>query len=237
MDDNYLPMGTSAVGKDYVDRVIAGAAPSPEWAEDATETFSFKFFNAINNKDGAVGQWRAVPLPEVVDPTRQLTIYRVELRQAVDTYINLPWLKHPHIDWMAANALIYAEVSSTASAFQPFPPFGVDGINWGTIAWRVLFWLIKWGLWLAVMIAALILGDGSYLPAGIWLVLTALVVIPSSLAKRRKANLLRAMLDAYEATRTSTMSWSALWDQLTKTRDLGAVWDPELYRLVELRKR
>jgi len=54
--------------------------------------------------------------------------------------------------------------------------------------------------------------------------------------RKRNAQLLEEMLAAYQVLESGVYSWEVFWAELNRTRELGAVWPGELYRLVELRK-
>ncbi len=54
--------------------------------------------------------------------------------------------------------------------------------------------------------------------------------------RKKNAHLLAEMLAAYQVLESYMFSWEVFWQELNRTRELGAVWPGELYRLVELRK-
>ena len=54
-------------------------------------------------------------------------------------------------------------------------------------------------------------------------------------AQGKLARLIAEMRKAYDVLAAGTFSWQVLWSELNRTRELGAVWPGELYRLVEIK--
>lgn len=149
-------------------------------------------------------------------------------------YIALPpAVQSEMADWLVADTLCFAEVNATLvhwkmmKAGKQAVPFGIRAALAG---WSLLLWII----WLCV------LGFGFALNTWIGvalLVLTAWVQYSKLKASMHKRKLMAEMLGTYQALSSSTFSWAILWEHMTDSRKLGAVWPPELYRLVELRMR
>lgn len=225
-------MGTSSIGRTYLAKLVKQLAPDEDAEWDATHDFLNPLFDAL----GGVDSWKAVDAKpaSLLGYYGNVNISRHDLRQVADCYINAyPWLRHPHIDWMVANTLLFAEVAATAYIWSPI--YLRDGnIHWG--AWALS---VGWSLLKLTIVAALIAGavvlDFRWLA---WVIGGLVVWAQTSkwLLNRKRGKVLGAMLNAYDAAKTSTMSWANLWDQLVTARDLGAYWDPELYRLVEISK-
>jgi hypothetical protein len=225
-------LGTSAVSYQYLEKLIKQLAPDEDAEWDATYSFLKPFFDAL----GGIDTWKAVEAKPAVMlyHYNKINVFRQELREAADQYINaFPWLHHPHIDWVVANALMYAEVVATVHTWSASYLKG-GGLDFGLAALSMGWSLLKLGVVAGMIIVALVF-DVTWLA---WLVggLFVWSQVAKGLLAKKRGKVLGAMLNTYDAAKTSTLSWSNLWDQMTAARDLGAYWDPELYRLVEMRK-
>lgn len=224
--------GTSAMSLEQVERIIEMHAPTEAVARDAVADFAVPLFAALD-----VDTWSAIrATPDaMLEANTRLHVSRSEIRQAADYYINaVPWLRHPHLDWLVANALAYAETVATLHQWTPLYRSG-GNVDLPFLALSSAWDLVKWGAALALIVCAfafdlpwlgvLLIGGTIWRQVQRWRV------------QRARGRLLHAMLLAYGALTSSTLSWAVVWDHLAKARDLGAYWDPELYRLVELRMR
>ena len=66
---------------------------------------------------------------------------------------------------------------------------------------------------------------------------TAWITLWSGRRDRKKlAELCGAMRHVYDVLKTGVFSWEVFWLELNRTRELGAAWPGELFRLAELRR-
>lgn len=191
------------------------------WASD--------YFNAID-VPGSPNVWRHVPITNMLNTDSFVAGNYIKPLAA--QYIEFPPnLQDKNADWLVADTLCFAEVNATLvymrkmkGGKQAVP----TGLRVGIAAWSVLMWII----WVAI------LGFGFAVQP--WLgwglvAVTALVQLAKWRASTARNKLLTEMLGTYQALESTTFSWAVLWDHMSRSRALGAVWPPELYRLVELR--
>jgi len=160
---------------------------------------------------------------------------RAQLRQQAAQYAdNYHWMHNQHVDWLMAHLLITAEVVATANSWSSGWLYR-GRFNWAKLLLALLLFLVGWGIWLAITIGiAAIAGE---IAAWFWIAITICYQLNAWRIRRRNRKLLAEMAAVYEAARSSTVSWAVIWDMLNRTRIRGAVWDPELYRLVEIFKQ
>ena len=126
-----------------------------------------------------------------------------------------------YLDWYCANVLAYLEW------------LGFYKTTFST-GLRLFSNLLK-------LLLYLFLGSISYYFVGVMGVMVlAALILPSeygSYRQRKKHNnLLMEMRGVYEVFKTPAFSWDVAWAELNRTREMGAVWPGELYRLVEQRR-
>jgi hypothetical protein len=198
------------------------------------ETFAHGLFDNVWIDDKAIDSWSHVATPELIGSIGKFGINRQDLRAVAEEYIeHKGWLHNRHFDWLLADLLVYAELSGFMLHVNKRLHFNYStGARVGSIiavgAWRLLMWL----LWLAILIAAFL-----WSPAVGW-VLVGLTVVHRAarfMQRRKQAKLVQSMIDVYGAFDGKSLSWAVVWELLAKSRALGAVWDPELYALVESR--
>lgn len=184
----------------------------------------------------AIDVWSNIPQASVIGTSDSFYCSRAELKGATADYVNrMAWLHCREFNWLLANLLLYAEVSATASAFGAGWMWEKGKLRFKWIVFRAVIALGVWGIWLAIPVGLLV----AELPwvAGGWVVLTALRQGLLWRARRIRGQLLASMISTYESTNTMDLSWTVVWELLTRSRDLGAVWDQELYQLVENLKK
>lgn len=184
-------------------------------------------FGAITKNGDPIDEWSSIePQSRVLPASSSYGYARIMLRNAVAQYVNeMPWLHCQEFNWLLANTLLHAEVSATALAFGYVPDAQL-------VALKLLWKLFVWGAWLAIL-AALLLFDLPW-AAGAWLALTLARVLLKWRHRKARNRLIASMVDAYHSTNSMALSWNIVWDAMITSRDLGAVWDQELYQLVEL---
>ncbi|BAV96203.1 hypothetical protein [Lysobacter enzymogenes] len=206
--------------------------PQAEFDDDQVREFVmmvFASFGVMRKQD----TWAPPPTRELLDSLEDYDFDRTLLRQQTELYINYyKSMQSPQIDWLLANLMICAEVVATAKAWKHQSWLQHGRIRWRRVAFSAILFFINWGLWLGLaLVINSFLGTTVFLA---WVGATIVYCFNAWRVRRRNALLLADMAAVYEATRSATLSWSVIWDVLSKTRDKGAVWDSELYRLVEI---
>jgi hypothetical protein len=203
------------------------------WERREGENFVEHFFASIKRNDESLGAWRHF------DPFREreslfsIEYDRSDLRSGAANYIEkLKAIHCRELDWLVVDVLMYAEISAFALTLNPLQSLDATPRRW-FLTLRFTWGLLKW-----LALAALILLAISFeLPLLAWGMAT-IGLVWQGLKWRQKFRMntmLRSMFVAYAAAASSSLSWTILWELLGKSRELGAYWDPEVYRLVELR--
>jgi len=147
-------------------------------------------------------------------------------------YIHFPSsMQDPLLDWMVADTICFGEVNATLIHTGRMIS-GKHAMPLSIRIMRAVGRLIAWALWLGIIYVGFAMSP--WLGAS-FIALTAVVQFAKFKAAIARAKLIDQMIGTYQALTSSTLSWAVLWDHLGKSRDHGAVWPPELYRLVELR--
>ncbi|HEY4583245.1 MAG TPA: hypothetical protein VIG88_10335 [Lysobacter sp.] len=197
---------------------------------DALENFVEPLFYSLGDRD----RWAMTTADRAAVLTKYdtLSVDRAALRQAADYYFTcLPWLRHPHLDWLLANALIFVELAATARIWSPVYEQS------GKTDWRIFSAVAAWSV---IKLAMLVVAVGAAIGLGaVWAAwgLAGVAAVRWGMRTfwaRKRLRILASMFNAYESTKSSTLSWNVVWEELSRARSLGAYWDPELYRLVEL---
>ena len=205
------------------------------WKRREGENCVEQFFSSIRRGGEPLAGWRHFHPVRESESLYSVEYHRDDLRRDASNYIeNLKPFHCRQLDWLIVDVLMYAEISAFALTLKPFQTMEPSHRRW----LRVLgiFWrLIKWSVFAVVLMASI----AFELPLVAWGI-TLLAVAWQGLklrGKLRVAKLLHTMFDAYAAAGSWSLSWSILWELLEKSRNLGAYWDPEVYRLVELRMK
>lgn len=219
----------SSISKEWLERNAEKCAD-----EDARWQFLCwvdSYFNVLDPAGGGT-TWRHVPIAQMT-VTDALVAGQFAKPLAAD-YISLPpAVQNDHADWLVADSLCFAEVNATLvhwkmmKAGKHAVPLG---LRLAADGWSLFFWII----WLCVI------GFGFAFNTWAGVVLLALttwVQYSKFRASSQRGKLMAEMLGTYQALSSSTFSWAILWEHMADSRKLGAVWPPELYRLVELRMR
>lgn len=226
----------TGVSSEYAKRTLIAAAEAAnirdaEWVAESWVDSIYASLR-IDGKEPSV--WRHIEAPQLLYAVGSIGIDRETIRGAAAQYINdFTWAEDRNLDWLVANVLAYAELDAfllSLDATQVFQGASRGGARVVRALWR-LFW---WCVWLAIVASAFIFVS-PWIGAPLVL-LTALKIGGNFRSSRRRAALVTSMIDVYTAISSATLSWAVVWDLMERSRRLGAVWDPELYRLVELRK-
>ncbi|MBJ88373.1 MAG: hypothetical protein CMO98_00795 [Woeseia sp.] len=193
---------------------------------------------AVDNIGSVYTMWKHRSLADLAVDVRALNIQRNVLAAYVSRYIDLPKMHSKYLDWYAADTLMYAEFLPAITRLGN----GLYGWNYlfpgqmskTRMLLRTLWTLVKWGVW---TFAAFFLAEELGLPAvGLFVLLTASIRFSMRKQKSKVPRLSVEMRAAYDVLDKDAFSWELLWGELQRTRELGAAWPSELYRLVEMRK-
>lgn len=217
----------SSVSKEWLERTAADCI-------DESAKWDFvgwvdSYFGGLDPAGGG-NTWRHVPLDHMTITDTYVAGNYVKPLAA--QYIAFPsTVQNAHADWLVADSLCYAEVNATLvhwrmmKAGKQAIPFGLRA---GLVGWSLFLWLI----WICVLGVGFALN--TWIGVGL-LALTAWVQYSKLRVSMQRRRLVAEMLGTYQALSSSTFSWAVLWEHMAESRKLGAVWPPELYRLVELR--
>lgn len=216
----------SAVSLAYIEKKAALLPEDEQWD---LVTWARSLFAHLEPEGGG-SVWRHVGVPQLSYTSAFVAGDGVKPLAA--EYIGFaPEMQDSHMDWLIADSLCFAELNATMVHFrmmtggkQAIPM----GLRLAIFAWKAAVWLI----WAAIMAAGFFLH-----PLVGWALigLTGISLWSKLRASKARGQLMLEMIGTYQALASSTFSWAILWDHMARSRALGAVWPPELYRLVELR--
>ncbi|MDD3020393.1 MAG: hypothetical protein PHX61_05355 [Alphaproteobacteria bacterium] len=166
---------------------------------------------------------------------------RDELREGVAEYIRDPDLQDDWLDWYCADLLCFMELFSTikdtriqvhgqlAHMFQ-----NVGGSQSHLI--QMVIFIFKWAVWLFYLVWIFEKGDEvAYATVTVLMLGTIYVQYVKLSLWRKRSKIIEAMYRVYAVLQTPTFSWNVLWREMEDARKLGAIWDGEFWRLVEMR--
>lgn len=156
-----------------------------------------------------------------VDRTN-LSIESDLLREGVRRYLANADGSSGSLDWYCADALAYMECIGTYKKL-----YWKLGRSWFSFASKPFAWVLCLGA------AYYISGPVGAALVGVWCFFGTMY---ESRERERLNNLINEMLRVYDVFQTSSFSWETAWAELNRTRQLGAVWPGELYKLVESRR-
>ncbi|HRQ62078.1 MAG TPA: hypothetical protein PLO23_11320 [Alphaproteobacteria bacterium] len=167
---------------------------------------------------------------------------RDKLREGVSEYLKNPDLQDEWLDWYCADLLCFTELVSTIkeTRIQVHGQLahmlrGVGGSQSHLIQGAIF--LAKWAVWI-LFLFYLFAQDGSINQAfAVFCVLGTVYVQYGKFSLwRKRSKIIDAMFRVYAVLHTPTFSWDVLWREMEDARKLGAIWDGEFWRLVEIRK-
>lgn len=176
--------------------------------------------------------WSHAPTTELAyGDDRVLT---AEIEQAAQGYMQRDWLQDERLDWMLADAMAFGEINSTFKTISPnrFYYYPDGSLVLWMMGLTIIFKLALWAGWL--LIALMLYSEEKLLAAG-WVGLTVAYQIPKRKRLGKLTSLLTAMSATYGGLDACPPSWRNLYALMEKSRDLGAKWPTQLYRLVEKR--
>jgi len=219
----------SSVSKEWLERT---ADNCPD--ESAKWNFVCWVDSYLDGLDPAGGgtTWRHVPLDQMT--VTDTYVAGNHLKPLAAEYIALPGsVQHEKADWLVADSLCFAEVNATLIHWKMMKA-GKHAIplalRAGLMGWSLFLWVI----WIGVLVVGFAMN--TWIGAGL-LALTGWVQYSKFKALLQRRRLAAEMLGTYQALCSSTFSWTVVWEHMSESRKLGAVWPPELYRLVKLRMR
>lgn len=188
-----------------------------------------------------VTAWRHRTVNDVESDWRYMHFSRADLQNAAERYMEISWIHCRELDWFIVDALVYAECQATLDFFRsrmmPLSRYiskKAGSIKWqiSSGVWRSIVFLVKWLLWLGVLVVAF---EFSSFAVIIWIGVTVFWQWRKWKAQKKLDDVMAAMIGTYAALSTISQSWQVVWEELKKSRDAGAVWDGIVYRLVEER--
>ena len=202
---------------------------------------SSKWLDGSKFDDYKAFHWSHRAAFDLDDDLQFLGIDRTMLQNAVASYVKMPWLRTDFLDWICADKLTYAEIIAYIETqfIRSKGAFTSAALLQGTKRakglaklWVVIRWFLKWGIWAVI---TFLLFAAHSIAGTIWLSLTAIKLVASFIEKRKQDKMLFQMTGVYSMLRTETFSWSVFMDTLQESRQVGVVWDGELYKLPETR--
>lgn len=167
---------------------------------------------------------------------------RDTLREGVAEYLKNPALQDEWLDWYCADLLCFSELFSTIKETRiqvhgqiAYMLRGLGGSQSHLI--QNAIFLAKWAIWILFLLY-LFAQDGSTNQwFAVFCVLGTIYVQYEKFSLwRKRRKIIDAMFRVYAVLHTSTFSWNVLWREMEDSRKLGAIWDGEFWRLVEMRK-
>lgn len=211
-----------------------------------------KSVKIIGRKEAATGEgffrWRHQTTADILQENekKDFCFSREQLRAATAYYIKRPEMQDDWLDWYCADLLCFMELSGTVHATK-IQAHGLLNYVFGLVqGWpsvlgiigRCAVFVVKWLIWFFV-IFCLYKEDSDFGYAAITIIflLTVYVQIKKIFFLRKRARIIEAMERVYAVLDTTTFSWNVLWQEMEDARKIGAIWDGEFWRLVEIRKR
>ncbi|SFN14918.1 hypothetical protein [Dokdonella immobilis] len=226
---------------EQANRIIRSQISDDDTAEnlslrDESQEFLNSFYSSIRRNGEPLDGWRHFHPSREPESLYSVEYHRDSLRSSAAHYIeHLRGIHRREFDWLIVNVLMYAEISAYAAVLNPIGSMASSPEKRWLIALRWIWRALKWLIFVAILFAALAFNSSWLAGSAI-----ALAVVVQGLKWRqryRAAKTLQSMLTAYASVGSWTLSWAVVWELLSKSRNLGAYWDPEVYRLVELRMK
>lgn len=187
-------------------------------------------------------RWRHRSVHDLNKDIAELQIDGPLLRQAVTHYLKDPRWRSEYLDWYIANTLTYAELYQFVQQAQAMMRGVITTVLVrGTATQkflgyllRLVLFVVKWAIWfVGAFFANETWGGGGVV---VLVIATVAWQIHKWRGRKKVHDLIIAMRSAYDVFASKTFSWEVAWAELNSSREKGAVWPGELYRLVELRK-
>ena len=160
-------------------------------------------------------------------------VHTADVAEAARSYMTLDWLQDETLDWLLADAMAFGEVNATFKSLSP-NRFYYDRER--LIAWRlvlsIIFRLILWGAWLLLFV---MLFSEERVWSFVLVGITGIYQFPKIRRQSKIALMLNSMTAVYDGLDAVPPSWRNVYAMMEKSRDLGAKWPTQMYRLVERR--
>lgn len=158
-------------------------------------------------------------------------VITAEVASAARVYLQFKWAKVEVLDWLLADAMVFGEVNASYKNLSPMRFYFSRGepVIW-MMALGFLFRVVLWGAW---VVGLFVLYGESHLLAAVLVLATIAYQYVRRSRVQSVAKMLAAMSDVYGALDSCPPSWRNVYALMEKSRDLGAKWPTQLYRLVE----
>jgi hypothetical protein len=124
-------------------------------------------FSSVWWKKAELTSWRHRSEQDREDDWRYMGFDRASLRNAAERYLDRPWLHCRELDWLILNVLTYAECQATLEFVRvrtmPLTRYLISWTEGGTTAsvitnlWRLIVFVVKGGLWTAMLALSFLL--------------------------------------------------------------------------------
>lgn len=211
--------------------------------EDLFLSTGWKEIEAGEDKPEPLTVWRHRTIDDQEADWRSMSFAKAELQNAVERYLDAPWLQCREIDWLALNLLTYAAYQATLDSVRTRTlPMGrylsrkmdSTGFRIGAELWRAALFLLKCIAWIIIFAAT---SPASPLGPLIWIFLTLGWLWRKWTIRKKNKNTLDSMRNTYATFSAADQNWQEAWKALEESREQGAVWDGLIYRLVEERRQ
>jgi len=158
-------------------------------------------------------------------------VFTEEVATAARNYMQANWAQVEVLDWLLADAMVFGEVNASYKNLSPMRFYFSRGepVAW-MMALAFVFRAVLWGVWAVGLL--MLYGESKVMAAAL-----VIATITYQYAKRTRvksvAKMLASMSDVYGALDSCPPSWRNVYALMERSRDLGAKWPTQLYRLVE----
>lgn len=200
-----------------------------------------KVKNGTVESNDSVEEWHSRDDHQIEHDWKYLGMDRNILMLEFETYLETPWMHDKELDWLFLNSMTYNEYLGALDAYRSgvmsFSEYinkksGKKELN-STDGKKLLLSLVGWVVWFA---AAYGLYQAHPLAALLPIAASAWWFRRKHQAHKKIDDMLHAMKISYMSFETISQSWEIVWQQLEASREKGAIWSGQVYRLVEDRK-
>ncbi len=229
-----------------IQRTLSDAYAVCESAHPLDDLFSCVFWgNAVAGKNNAGKfRWKHQENNSIENEIKceRFHFDRDKLREGVSEYLKNPALQDEWLDWYCADLLCFTELVSTIKETRiqvhgqlAYMLRGVGGSQSHLV--QIAIFIFKWVIWLYLLFYLFEKNDQVSDMYAIALTLGTVYVQYNKVSLwQKRSKIIEAMFRVYAVLYTPTFSWNVLWREMEDARKLGAIWDGEFWRLVEMRK-
>lgn len=187
----------------------------------------------------SINEWKHQSSSNLDENLKYLSISREDLKKISSVYIDNSWMHCKELDWLFADVLIYSEVVAFYSeilkakmGFKKYYSYVEDSKSSivrfkdisrnGLVYFTFVFFCIAC-LFISWEFALVAIGCFIYWQYQVFQ------------SKKEVDKILYYMNRSYQFFEDEVVSWNMGWNELNSSRDVGVVWDSQLYQLVELR--